>query len=258
MEKGHIGLASDGAVTTLEIRNPEQRNALTPDMLVGIAERLVELEREGSVRAVVLRGAGGAFSSGYAIDRIGGGGELPYPDEIDLACKAIERSPLIVTAVLERFAVGAALEIACACDFRIAEAGTRIGITPAKLGLVYSWTGMARIARVVGMAATRELFLTARLLDGREAAQLGLVTAVHDAEALEAAVSAHSERLAQLAPLSLAGSKRVLYELAQAVQLPETLARELHGLRATAMDSADAAEARVAFKQKRPASFVGR
>lgn len=255
---GSIARRGTGAVATLEIRNPEQRNALTPDMLATIGQELEDLEGEGAVRSVVLRGAGGVFSSGYALNHIGGGDELPFPDEIDLACKAIERSSLVVTAVLERFAVGAAFEIACACDFRIAESGTRLGITPAKFGLVYSATGMARVARVIGMAATRELFLTARLMDAGEAAGIGLVSSVHDPDELDAAVSAHTERLAQLAPLSQAGSKRILYELAQANPLPDALAQELHALRSAAMDSEDAAEARAAFKEKRPANFVGK
>lgn len=253
-----IAVECTGATATLEIRNAEQRNALTPGMLAAIGGHLTHLERRSTVRSVVLRGEKGVFSSGYAIDHIRGGDQLPYPDEIDLACKAIERSPLVITAVLQRFAVGAALEVACACDFRIAESGTRLGITPAKFSLVYSATGMARIARVVGMAVTRELFLTARLLDAKEAASAGLVTSVHDSEELDAAVAAHTQRLADLAPLSLAGSKRVLYELAQANPLPHELALELHALRSAAMDSEDAAEAKAAFAEKRPPKFVGR
>lgn len=256
---GQITLRREDSVATLEIDNPAQRNALTPAMLAAIPERLRELAEDGQTRAVLLRGSGGVFSSGYAVDHIGAGADLPYPDEIGLTCQAIERSPLVVTAVLEGFTVGAALEVACACDFRLALAGTRLGITPAKLGLVYSWTGMARVARVVGLPATRELFLSAALVDAERAAGMGLVGAVHaNVEELEEAAQTLCERIASLAPLSLAGSKRVLYEIGQALRLTEPLALELHGLRATAMDSQDAGEARAAFSERRPPRFTGR
>lgn len=256
---GHIRVQRDDSVATLWIDNPAQRNALTPAMLATIPGHLDELAGDGGTRVVVLRGVDGIFSSGYAIDHIGSGSELPYPDEVSETCLALERSPLPVVAVLERFAVGAALEVVCACDFRLATRDTKLGITPAKLGLVYSWTGMARIVRVVGLPAAKELFLTARLMEAEDAARLHLLTSVHpDTAGLEAAVAELCDRLSGLAPLSLAGSKRVFHELSQAVQLPEPLGRELHGLRVAAMDSEDAHEARVAFKERRPGRFRGR
>lgn len=256
---GQITLERTGPVATLRIDNPEQRNALTPRMLDELVEHFTALESDHDVRCVVLRGAGEVFSSGYALNHIGGGDELPYPDEISSTCEAIERSRLVTVAVLEGFAVGGSLELICACDFRFARAGTRLGITPARFSLVYSVTGMARIMRVVGEPNTRELFLTGRLVDAQRAHEMGLVNEVHpDAETLEAATAAFTEEIASVAPLSLAGSKRVLYELAQANPLPHDLAIELHKLRAEAMDSQDAAEAREAFAEKRPARFQGR
>lgn len=254
---GTIDLTLDAGVATLTINNPDQRNALTPAMLQSIAAHLGALQGDTSIRATVLRGQGPAFSSGYAIDQIPKGADLAEIDDIDVACRAIESSRLIVMALIQGPCVGAALEVASSCDFRFAERNSKLGITPVKLGLVYKWRGINRLYRLVGASHARELFLTGQLISGERAAEIGLVNGVYDDDAVEAGTYDYAAQFAVLAPKALAGNKRIFYELEQLTRVPEEIARELHELRCEVIDSRDAAEARQAFAEKRTPRFTG-
>jgi enoyl-CoA hydratase/carnithine racemase len=228
-------------------------------MLGALSRALEDLASTEQVRVAVLRGEGEVFSSGYAIDRIPPGAELPERDEIDAVCEAIERCPLVVIAMIRAYAVGAALDIASACDFRFAEQAARLGITPVKLGLVYGWRGMNRIRRLVGRDGARRLFLTGDLVEAAEARAMGLLSGVFpDGETLERETYRFAERLGNRAPLALAGAKRVFHELDRLVALPPDVAAELHALRRAALDSRDVGEARAAFAEKREPRFTGR
>lgn len=252
-----IGTRLQGAVATIEFENPSQRGALTPEMLRQLREELGRAEAmRPDVRVAVLRGSGETFSSGYAIDRIPDAEELPLKDDIELLCESIESSPLIFVASTRGLVVGAALDIVSACDFRIATRSCRFGITPAKLGLVYTVRGMARIHRLVGPQWARLLFLTGEFVDGERAASMGLVTQVVDDDTLDASTDAFTEVLASRAPLSLAGTKEIFRAL-ESVEIAEAVDERLHGLRLTALRSPDAQEARAAFKERRTPSFVG-
>jgi enoyl-CoA hydratase/carnithine racemase len=255
---GRVTAAVTAGVATIVLDNPGQRNALTPEMLAGLRQQIEELSRRSDARVAVLRGAGEVFSSGYAIDRIPAGADLMEPDEIDAVCDVIETSPLIVIAMVRAYAVGAALDVASACDFRFAEAGARFGITPAKLGLVYGWRGTYRIRRLAGLDGTRRLFLTGDFVLAAEARVMGLVTEVFpDPESLERETYRFAGRVGKGAPLALAGAKRVLRELDRVTLAPETAAQLLR-LRREALDSRDVREARAAFQEKREPRFSGR
>ncbi|MPZ83532.1 MAG: enoyl-CoA hydratase/isomerase family protein [Actinophytocola sp.] len=249
----------DEAVGTLTFANPAQRGALTPEMLVALRAQIVSLERDyPRVRVVVIRGAGDVFSSGYAIDRIPAPHELPVKDEIEELCEAIENSPLVMIALLRGPVVGAALDIASACDFRFAERTCRLGITPARLGLVYTVFGTARIRRLVGPDWARMLFYTGDLLPADLAATIGLVTKVHDDPGeLDRETYQIAHRIASRAPLAVSGSKQIFRALESAGDLPPEQVRRLHALRCHALGSEDAREARLAFTQKRAPRFTG-
>ena len=118
-----------------------------------------------------------------------------------------------MVAALNGHAIGGGLELALACDLRVAAAGARLGMPPARLGLVYSYTGLRRFLDAIGGARTRELFLTARLLGAEEALGWGLVNEVVPAEELAARGVALAAEVAALSPLSVRGNKRVLRAL---------------------------------------------
>lgn len=250
----------DRRVATLSFANPARRGAFTPEMLTRLREELVDLgTRRGEVVSVVLRGADGIFSSGYALDRIPDPDTLAVEDEIEHFCAAIEASPLVVVAMLDGFAIGAALDVAAACDVRFATRDCRLGITPAKFGLVYTVNGTARIHRLVGGEWARRLFFTGDLIDGSEAARIGLVSEVHDDSVeLHEATYGFARSIADRAPLSVAGAKDIIRELERrGPDLDAATRARLHDLRRTALRSPDCLEARAAFKQRRSPRFTG-
>ena len=252
-----VTLDVQGTLATLRFANPEQRGALTPEILVALREGLARAEA-ARVRVVVLRGTGGVFSSGFAIDRIPETGALEVKDEIELLCEAVEASPVVVIALLEGYVIGAGLDVACACDFRFASSACRIGITPSRLGLVYTWRGVRRIERLVGRDAARWLFLTGELVGGDEARRMGIARASYErTEDLEREVYEFAQRLSANAPRSLAGTKQILMELDRASDVHPDVERRLHALRVAAMQSADAREAKQAFAERRPPVFTG-
>jgi enoyl-CoA hydratase/carnithine racemase len=251
-----VEMSIEGVVATLTFSNPEQKGALTPEMLISLREQLANAFLL-DCRVVVLRGAGETFSSGYAIDHIPRPEELAIKDEIEETCEAFEASPIVVIAMLRGYAIGAALDLACSCDFRFAERSCVLGMPPAKLGLIYGWRGTRRIERLVGRDAVRYLLFTGDLMNAADAEEKGLVTrAYEDAATLQLETYKFAERLASRAPLSLAGAKRVFRELDRAQDLPVRVEAELHELRRKALASDDAAEALAAFGERRKPNFT--
>jgi len=251
---------ADG-VLRLTISNPAKRNALDQPILDAIAAVLRDLD---AARAVVLTGAEGMFSSGYDI------GDIPedvFAEEAErlvahpftAAVEALEDCAIPTVAALPGHTIGGGLELALACDLRVAADGISLGMPPAKLGLVYSHTGLRRFLDAIGAPRTRELFLTARNVDARTALTWGLVNQVVGASDLEGAALDLAQDLAANAPLSVRGNKRVIRELLAAEgRLDPEVERELIELREASFRSEDMREGVRAFGQKRPARWKGR
>jgi enoyl-CoA hydratase/carnithine racemase len=256
----HVDEPLDG-VRRLTISNPGKRNALDHAILDAIATAVEDAE---GARALMLTGAHGMFSSGYDI------GDLPddvFAQEAERlvahpftgAIEALWGTDLPTVAALPGHTIGGGLELALACDLRIAADGIRLGMPPAKLGLVYSHTGLRRFLDAVGEPRTRELFLLGRHVDARTACTWGLVSDVVAEGDLEDAALAAAGELAGNAPLSVAGNKRVLRELLRAeTELDPTVEAELLALRRASFDSEDLREGVRAFAEKRPPRWQGR
>jgi enoyl-CoA hydratase/carnithine racemase len=224
---------ADG-VLRLTISNPAKRNALDHPILDAIAAVLDDI---GTARAVLLTGAEGMFSSGYDI------GDIPddvFAQEAErlvahpfaAALEALESCEVPTVAALPGHTIGGGLELALACDLRVAADGILLGMPPAKLGLVYSHTGLRRFLEAIGAPRTRELFLTARNVDARTALDWGLVNQVVGASELEGAALDLAQDLAANAPLSVRGNKRAIRELLAAESaLDPDVERELVELR---------------------------
>jgi enoyl-CoA hydratase/carnithine racemase len=247
-------------VLRLTISNPDKRNALDHAILDGIAHAV----READARCILLTGEHGMFSSGYDIgdipeDVFAERAEKLVAHPFTSAIDALDGTDLPTIAALPGHTIGGGLELALACDLRIAADGIKLGMPPAKLGLVYSHTGLRRFIDIVGVARTRELFLLGRNIEVRRALEWGLVNEVVIGSDLEETALDWATELVANAPLSVQGNKRVIRELLRAEgELDPDVERELIELREACFASEDMKEGVRAFGEKRPARWQGR
>lgn len=254
----------EGPVGILTLNRPECRNALNPGLLKALSASLDELVGREEVRCVVLRGAGGeAFSAGMDLKEFASGGIQAVEEGIRpgglLTCflDAIEECPLPVIASIEGWCLGAGCEMSMACDLRLGSEGCRMGMPPARLGIVYPPGGLQRFLRAIGPAQTRKVFLTARYFDAAEALGMGMLHYVAADGQLEELAMQLAAEIAPLAPLAVAGLKRSLYHLTRPASLSGEAELEMEALAKNALESRDTAEALEAFNQKRDPKFRG-
>jgi enoyl-CoA hydratase/carnithine racemase len=178
----------------------------------------------------------------------------PFTEAID----ALEAFPHPTLAALPGHTIGGGLELALACDLRVAQEGIKLGMPPAKLGLVYSHTGLRRFLDAIGATRTRELFLLGRYVDAPTALDWGLVNRVAAAGELEAVALDIAGELAGNAPLSQTGNKRIIAELLRAEgELAPDVEEELIELRRQSFASQDLREGMRAFGERRPPRWRG-
>jgi enoyl-CoA hydratase/carnithine racemase len=247
-------------VVRLTISNPAKRNALDHPILDAITATLAQA---ADARCLMITGAHGMFSAGYDI------GEIPTEEfeeraerlvahPFTEAIDALERFPHPTLAMLPGHTIGGGLELALSCDLRVAKAEIKLGMPPAKLGLVYSHTGVRRFIDAIGAPRTRELFLLGRHIDAATALQWGLVTRVAPEAELEALAIELAIELAGNAPLAQSGNKRVIEALLGAEgTLEDDVERELIELRRASFASQDMREGMRAFAERRAPRWTG-
>jgi enoyl-CoA hydratase/carnithine racemase len=252
-------------VVRLTIANPEKRNALDHPILDAITATLTELTGHAGDTAgcVMITGGHGMFSAGYDISEIPSEefeqrAERLVAHPFTEAIEALEAYPYPTLAALSGHTIGGGLELALACDLRVAKDDIKLGMPPAKLGLVYSHTGVRRFIDTVGAARTRELFLLGRYIDAPTALCWGLVNRVVAAAELEDVALALAGELAGNAPLSQTGNKHVIAALLNAEgELSDEVEKELIALRAASFASQDMREGMRAFAEKRAPRWRG-
>src|SRR5215218_2358274 len=192
------------AVARITIANPERRNALDHEILDAIGEAMPRLDDGIETRCVLITGAPPVFSAGYDIATIPTetferDAEALVAHPFPAALEAIASHPWPTLAAINGHCLGGALELAITCDLRICSEAAKLGMPPAKLGLVYGHTGLRKFLDTVGLARTKELFLTGRNFDAARAEKIGLVNEVvadsaleEDAVALAAAIAANA------------------------------------------------------------------
>lgn len=246
-------------IARLRIVNPAKRGALDHEILDAIAATVPQIE----ARCLVLTGHDGVFSAGYDI---GGLPDQEFAEEAEKlvahpfteAIAALEQFPFPTVGALTGHAIGGGLEVAIACDLRIAAAGAKFGMPPARLGLVYSHDGLNRFIQVIGVARTRELFYTAKAIGAEQAESWGLVNEVVDDDAVEGAALELAATIVAGAPLSLRGNKRVIAALASGTPLDDATVAELVELRRECFLSDDFREGVRAFEEKRAPRWQNR
>lgn len=260
---GKVAVARDGKIATVTISNPAKKNALNLKLLGELRRAFEELDST-ETRCVVLRGEGKeAFCAGYDITAIpaGGSGEaqvLLSSNPFDDMIRAVESFRAPVIGMLNGFAFGGGLELAVACDIRIASDQAVFGMTPARLGIIYRPSGLMRFVDVIGLPATKELFYTARKVSARRAVDLRLVNRICPPEELEQVSYEMAREIVENAPLSIRGTKRILSMCMEFRGLPEMEMKEAEDLIRQCMESKDLIEGKKAFLEKRKPRFTGR
>ena len=251
------------AVARLTISNPERRNALDHEILEALAEVLPGLDRGVEIRCVVVTGAGEVFSAGYDIadipeETFATDAEALVAHPFHAAMEAVSAHPYPVLAAINGHCLGGGLELAIRCDLRLCAMGAKLGMPPAKLGLIYGHTGLQTFIDVVGLARTKELFLTGRNLSAPRAVAIGLV---HDTvldQKLEVTALELASEVAANAPLSLRGNKHAIETLNSYSRLTPEQEHELIELRRSCFGSEDFREGIRAFAEKRKPEWRGR
>ena len=242
-------------VLRLRISNPEKRGALDHEILDALGEAIRDA---GDTRCLLITGDGSVFSAGYDIGNFND--EQAFSEAAEKlvahpfveAMDAIEAFPYPVVGALNGHAIGGGLELAVTCDIRIAARGIRMGMPPAKIGLIYGHTGLRRFVEVCGLANTNELFYVGRNVDADRAYEMGLVNRVVEPDELDEVALDLAAEIAANAPLSLEGNKRILRTMRSfARQLPEDVERELVELRESCFYTEDFREGIRAFGEKR-------
>ena len=265
MQNRLLRVHRENYMATITLNRPEKKNSLSPELVKILLQTLEELSADDTIRALVIRGAGDkAFCAGYDI------GSLPTscsddPHEklktlnsVESLFKTIVDYPFPVIAMLNGLAFGAGCELAICCDIRIGADNIRIGMPPAKLGLVYPWNGLQRFIQVIGLKNTKEIFFTGRAYEGIRLKELGLVDYLMPGNKLESFTCRMAEEIAANAPLALKGTKRVLNLLLQASKFDKNDLKEAESITRTSFRSEDLKEGQLAFLEKRGPLFKGR
>jgi len=258
---GGLLVSCRGGVARITFNRPERRNAMSLSMWAGLHAALDALAGDDAVRVVLLAGAGGrAFVSGADIAEFDAAradeqAARRYNAISEGAEQALETFPKPLIAAIRGYCFGGGVGIAAGCDIRIAAEDARFAIPAARLGLGYGLAATRQLVRLLGPAGAAELLLTAAPVDAVAARAMGLVNRVVPTEALDAEAEAMAGMIAANAPLTLAAAKAAI-AVAAAPPDAEAEAR-VAAMVAACYASADYAEGRRAFAEKRPPVFRG-
>lgn len=258
-----IQLAIERGVAVVTLHRPDKLNAFAGDMRDQLAAALEAVARDPAARVLVLTGAGRAFCAG---------GDVAHMEELkrrgaafddvrsllDLGSAIVSRLatlPIPTLAAVHGVAAGAGMNLALACDLRLAADDAKFGETFVRIGLHPDWGGTFHLPRLVGAAKAKELCWTGEMIDAAEALRLGIVQRVYPAATFAADWRAFAERLAAAPQASVRGAKRTL-DAAAGRTLAECLAAEA-AAQADCWASSDVAEGLRAFVEKRAAEFAG-
>lgn len=257
-----IRLEVEGPVGRLVLDNPGRRNALDLAMWRAIPALVGEAEARPGLRVLIVTAAPGLpFCAGadiaeFATLRATAEGGRAYEAANAAAFDALAQSRLPVIAAIRGFCLGGGMGLAAACDLRIVAEAAQFGIPAGRLGVGYPPSAMAYVVAAVGASAARDLFFTARRIDAAEARALGFADRLVAEADLDEAARALASEIADNAPLTIAAAKAAIAHCAGLPGAPSAAACER--LAAACFDSADYAEGRAAFLDKRGPKFQGR
>lgn len=256
-----VTIEDAGRVRTVTMNRPEKRNALNPEMIVGLADAFSHAADDPSVNCLVLRGAGPMFSSGVDVLALGSVAQdvgllRPFRREILECFNHLERMTKPTVAAIQGGCLGAAMEMVLACDLRVMADDAMMAIPEVRLGLLPDVGGCSRLPAVVGLGRAKDLIMTGRAVAAQEAFDMGLVNRLAPAKDLDQCVDALTEELLANAPLAV-GRAKGLMDMAAKPALAATLAAEVTA-QEVLITTEDFAEACRAFLERRQPEFSGR
>ena len=267
-----------GHVASVRLNRPDRLNAFTPAMWAELRSLgSVLLADPGDLRALVVSGEGRAFSSGIdtsvlaeglteglSADSLSGDPSARHDDPTVAVILAAQESytwlseaPFVTIAAIRGFALGAGLQLALACDIRIAANGTQLGLLELRYGILPDLGGTQRLPRLVGTGKAIELIATAARIDADDALRIGLVERVVADDELDGTARALAEQIAAQPPLALRGAKRAVYAALDGRSVRDGLVTEAEA-QAVCLTSADFREAIAAFVERRAPRYSGR
>ena len=252
----------EGSTLHIRFNNPARHNALSVDMWEAVPPLLQLAQGDDRVRLVVFSGAGEkAFVSGADISqfedmRAAREAVARYETMAEATLAGISDFPKPTLACIRGWCIGGGVNVAICCDIRIASTDSVFSIPAARLGLGYRYSAMKHLVDLIGPGAAKDLFFTARRIDAVEAKAIGLVSRTCEPKALDGLLAEYAAALAENAPLTVMAAKVITREILK--PSPELDAALCSSLIRGCFESADYAEGRTAFMQKRKPVFTGR
>jgi enoyl-CoA hydratase/carnithine racemase len=244
---------ADGPIGHLTLNRPDKLNPLSTAALVELADAARWFDAQPTVKIVIVRGAGRAFSAGADLSSFGGAQGISPRDAADRGremADALERMRAVSIAAIRGWCVGGGLVLASACDLRLAAEDARFSIPEVDLGIPLAWGGIPRLVREIGPALTRELVLTCRPFDAAEAKAAGFLNRVVPEAALDAEALALARSLASKASHALFSTKRHVNAVTEQMVGTAHAWSDADGL-VTAFHDAECGEARRAYLKSR-------
>ncbi|MFL5819796.1 MAG: enoyl-CoA hydratase/isomerase family protein [Solirubrobacteraceae bacterium] len=250
-----------GEVRHVVLNRPEKRNAINGELIQELGVALKAAANQPEVRCVVIRGEGPMFSAGMDVEGLVGLSEAPdnlraFRHPILETWNLCEEMAKPTICQIHGGCIGGALELALACDLRVAAQDALLGLVETRVGLIPDVGGCSRLPAVVGVGRAKELIMTSRLIDGSEAERIGLVNRVAPAAELDTVTEKLAGELAACAPQAVGHAKRVM-DAAAKPALAATLEQEVTAQELCAR-TADYAEGARALREKRQPEFSGR
>jgi enoyl-CoA hydratase/carnithine racemase len=263
MEYSNIILDRHDQYASVTLNRPDKLNAINYEVLSELGQAMDEINEMAGVRVVVIKGAGRAFSSGTDLQALGSGtidrtrpGYRYHLGRHQEVYSRIERLEKPVIAQIHGYALGGAMELALACDFRIASKDTRFSLPEVRYGIIPDLGGCQRLVRALGLLRAKELVMMGRTIDGAEAERIGLINRAVEPEGVEDEVRKWAEELLGLPPLAVGLGKRMVDK---GLDMDILSSLEVNAqVQSMLLRTEDFAEAMQARKEKRRPEFKGK